>query len=124
MPHRNAKSAGASGARHKGKRDNWQGKDSTGSAARNRAVSSTPEGRKSGWVRLADAIADAGADPLLREVLEAGRNVDAEPGDGLAAFLPDGEVLLLLATPDGLEVRRNVPAAEVAVFLGRGEVAA
>lgn len=43
----NATSAGANGARQKGKRDNWQAKDSTGSAARNRAVMSTPEGRKS-----------------------------------------------------------------------------
>ena len=87
----------------------------------------TPPGRKSGpgrWVRLADVLLEPGADPALRSVLEAGRHVDAEPGDGAAAFLPDGEVLLLLATPDGLTVRRHAPADEVALFLSDAREAA
>ncbi len=145
MPHRrdpiNAKSAGANGAQHRGKRDNWQAKDTTG-AGNERAVSSTPEGRKSPrderraslleamvpvpspWTRLADALADPGSGPAVRAVLEAGRNVKAEPGDGVAAFLPNGETLLLLVEADGLLVRRNVTDDEVHLFLSRGEVAA
>jgi len=69
------------------------------------------------WRRLSDVLLEAGADPVLREVLEAGRHVDAEPGDGAAAFLLNGETILLLATPDGMTVRRNAPADEVARFL-------
>lgn len=69
------------------------------------------------WRRLSEVLEEGVGDELLRELLEAGRHVDAEPGDGAAAFLPGGEVLLFLATPDGLEVRRSVPADEVALFL-------
>ncbi|HRY43415.1 MAG TPA: hypothetical protein P5164_05655 [Thermoanaerobaculia bacterium] len=69
------------------------------------------------WQRLSDVLLEVDADPTLREVLEAGRNVEAEPGDGAAAFLPDGETLLLLADGDGLLVRRHAPADEVALFL-------
>ncbi|HRY43416.1 MAG TPA: hypothetical protein P5164_05660 [Thermoanaerobaculia bacterium] len=47
MPHKYAKSAGANGARRQGKRDNWQGKDSTAAPGRNRPVSSTSPERKS-----------------------------------------------------------------------------
>lgn len=114
----------ARGARRRGRRDNWQAKDSTGCAARNRAVGSTPEGRKSPWTRLADALADPDADPAVRAVLEAGRNVDAEPGDGVAAFLPGGETLLLLVEADGLLVRRNVTDAEAHLFLAGAREAA
>ena len=130
MPHRDLKTEERrwNGAQVQGEGDR-HGKDSTGSAARNRAVSSTPEGRKSGWVRLADVIsaapwAEPGADPLLRDLLEAGRHVDAEEGDGAAAFLPSGEVILFHVSADGLEVRRNVPADEVALFLSGAREAA
>lgn len=68
MPHRrdpmNATSAGANGARHQGRGKGTEPKDSTGSAARNRAVVSTPPGRKSGpgrWVRLADLVSEVPA---------------------------------------------------------------
>lgn len=62
MPHRadlESEERPGKGAHHRGKRDNWQTKDSTGSAARNRAVMSTPPERKSApgaWVRLADVL--------------------------------------------------------------------
>lgn len=114
----------ARGARRRGRRDNWQAKDSTGCAARNRAVATTPAGRKSPWIRLADALADPDADPAVRAVLEAGRNVDAEEGDGLAAFLPGGETLLLLVEADGLLVRRNVTDDEAHLFLAGAREAA
>lgn len=129
MPHRrnpiNAKSAGANGARHRGKRDNWQAKDTTGSGARNRAVATTPDRRKSvpgAWVQLSDLLEAKpweapGADPALREVFTAFLKADTEPGDGAVAILPGGETLLLLVEADGLLVRRNVPADELALFL-------
>lgn len=133
MPHRsdpmNATSAGANGARHQGRGKGTEPKDSTGRAARNSAVATTPGERKSGWVRLADVIssepwAEPDADPALRAILEAGLTVDAEEGDGAAAFLPGGETLLFHVSPDGLLVRRNVPAAEVALFLAGAREAA
>jgi len=111
------------GAQVQGERDR-HGKDSTESAARNRAVGSTPEGRKSPWTRLADALADPDADPALRAIREAGRHVEAEPGDGVAAFLPGGETLLLLVEADGLLVRRNVTDAEAHLFLAGAREAA
>jgi len=76
------------------------------------------------WRRLAEVLEEAGADPLLREFLEAGRHVDAEEGDGAAAILPGGETLLLLASPDGLLVRRNVTDAELHLFLAGAREAA
>lgn len=124
MPHRKSEERPGRGARRQNEGDR-RPKDST--PVSHGTDGYTPPGRKSGpgrWVRLADVLLEPGADPALRSVLEAGRHVDAEPGDGAAAFLPDGEVLLLLATPDGLTVRRHAPADEVALFLGRSEVAA
>ena len=111
-------------AQRQGKGKGTEPKDSTGSAARNRAVGSTPEERKSGWVRLSDLLVEPDADPALRELLEAGRHVDAEPGDGAAAFLPGGEVLLLHVSPDGLVVRRGATPDEVALFLAGAREAA
>ncbi len=64
MPHKDAKSAGANGARRQGKRDNWRGEDSTPAPGRNRPVVSTPPERKSGpgrWVRLADLVSEVPA---------------------------------------------------------------
>lgn len=75
------------------------------------------------WRRLGDVLAEA-VDPVLRAILAAGLTVDAEPGDGAAAILPDGEAVLLFATPDGLTVRRNATDDEVRVFLSRAREAA
>ena len=78
MPHRDAKSAGANGARRQGKRDNWRGENSTSAPGRNRPVVSTPPERKSTrderrtalleamevpapWKRLADVTRDTSA---------------------------------------------------------------
>lgn len=129
MPHRKSEERPGRGARRQNEGDR-RPKDST--PVSHGTEANAPEGRKSGpgrWVRLADVIsaapwAEPGADPTLREVLEAGRHVDAEPGDGAAAFLPNGETILLLATPDGLTVRRHAPADEVALFLSDAREAA
>ena len=145
MPHRrdpmNATSAGANGARHQGRGKGTEPKDSTGSTARNRAAAvSTPPERKSTrderraallegmgvpapWRSLGEVLAEA-VDPVLRAILEAGRNVDAEPGDGAAAIMPNGEVLLLHVSPDGLVVRRGATPDEVALFLAGAREAA
>ncbi len=129
MPHRRdpmkCEERPGRGAQRQGEGGNWQAKDST--PVSHGTDGYTPPGRKSGpgrWVRLADVLLEPGADPALRSVLEAGRHVDAEPGDGAAAFLPDGEVRLRLATPDGLTVRRHAPADEVALFLSDAREAA
>lgn len=129
MPHRrgpmNAKSAGANGALHRGKGDNWQTKDTT--SVHEGTEEYGPQERKSApspWRRLSDVLAEAVGDELLRELLEAGRQVDAEPGDGAAAFLPGGEVLLFHVAPDGLLVRRNVAVDDVALFLAGAREAA
>ena len=76
MPHKDAKSAGANGARRQNERDNRHPKDSTAAPARNRPVVSTPPERKSSrderraalldamgvpapWHKLADVVSDA-----------------------------------------------------------------
>jgi len=76
------------------------------------------------WRRLAEVLEEAAGHDLLREVLEAGRDVNAELGDGLAVVLPSGEALLILSTERGIEVRRHATDDDVALFLRRGEVAA
>lgn len=117
MPHRrdpmNAKSADANGAQHRGKRDNWQGKDTT------------PDRRKSvpgAWVKLSVLLEERpweapGADPALRTVLTAFLEADAESVDGAVAILPGGEALLLLVEADGPLVRRNVTIDEALLYI-------
>lgn len=140
MPHRDLETEERPwrAAQRQGKGNRTETKDSTEGGSK-RAGVSTPSGRKSRderraalleamgvpspWRRLSEVLAEA-VDPLLRELLEAGRHVDAEPGDGAAAFLPTGEVILFHVSPDGLEVRRNVPAGEVALFLAGAREAA
>lgn len=142
MPHRGQKrdERPRQAARRLDKGNRTDREDSTGRADSNRAVMSTPPERKSPrderraallegmgvpapWRRLGDVLAEA-VDPVLRAILEAGRNVNAEPGDGAAAILPDGEAVLLFATPDGLTVRRHATDAELRVFLSRAREAA
>lgn len=129
MPHREPlehEERPARGARRQDRRDRHP-KDSTGSAARNRAVVSTPEERKSApgpWKRLADVLVEPEADPALRAILEAGLTVDAEEGDGAAAILPSGEALLFLVASEGLLVRRRVTDDEVRLFLAGAREAA
>ena len=115
MPHRKSEERPGGGARRQNEGDRSKTKDST--PVSHGTAGYTPSGRKSPWVRLSDVLLEVDADPTLREVLEAGRHVEAEPGDGAAAFLPNGETLLLLADGDGLLVRRHAPADEVARFL-------
>lgn len=139
MPHRSEERPGR-GAQRQNEGDRTETKDSTGSAARNRPVVSTPPERKSTrderraallegmgvpapWRSLGEVLAET-VDPILRDLLESGRNVNAEPGDGAAAILPDGEAVLFLATADGLSVRRHATSDELRLFLGRAEVAA
>jgi hypothetical protein len=54
---------------------------------------------------------------LLLEVLTAAAEVDAEPGDGFALFMPDGEELAIFKTEDGIGVRRNATDGALMAFL-------
>lgn len=138
MPHRSEERPGR-GAQRQNEGNRTETKDSTSSVAEVHE-GYTPERRKSTrderraallegmgvaapWKRLGEVLAET-VDPILRDLLESGRNVNAEPGDGAAALMPDGEAVLFLATADGLLVRRNVTPDEVALFLAGAREAA
>lgn len=108
MPHRadlESEERPGKGARQRGKGDNWQTKDSTGIAARNRAVATTPDERKSGPL---------GSDPIrallltrLEVARAAVRTTRERPGIGFAI------VARRLLEEMGRDVTRRVRAAEL-----------
>ena len=107
MPHKDAKSAGANGARRQGKRDNWRGEDSTPAPGRNRPVVSTPPKRKSTRDERRTALLEAMEVPA--------------PWKRLADVTPESAALIAFDVDEALAAvaRRPLPSSGIAASRGR-----
>lgn len=116
----NAKSAGANGARHRGKRDNWQGKDSTSVSLVHEANAGPGRKSASGGRQAAGQLRRAAECELLATRAErVGRWPDARrlrhEANELRRLARGSRVEGLV-----LDIARDVATARLVRWAGRG----